>query len=215
MCVQTFSAAREQLSSAARGGRSWDLVLLDDELPDGSGTQLLPLVERLTPQPTSVVVSRHLDAAICIELWARGVAAVNRPIALEQMRVLVELVEIRRQSASTLERYALSQSFSRREVEVLQLSFIGLRQREIAERLGCSEGSIKTLSQRVCLKAGKESLRDVVAHVMTMMSSSVGGPPAAMQRGNSGLYRVRHKPALYAREQPAGVQRRRGPRTAG
>jgi FixJ family two-component response regulator len=190
LCVATLREATALLSSEGHRERAWDLVLIDERLPDGSGTSLLSLLGRLTSKPTVIVVSGHLDASICIELLSRGVAAVSKPIGFQQMRELLEIFEARCGAGWSLDDYGRACELSRRELEVLRLSVLGLRQREIAERLGCSEGSVKTLAQRVCLKAGKESLRDVVGHVVSVMSSQATRPAPYAASRSSGVYAV-------------------------
>jgi len=51
--VQTLSAAQQQLIDSAP-----QLILLDIELPDGNGLDLLEDVKRLSPQPAVVVMTR-------------------------------------------------------------------------------------------------------------------------------------------------------------
>ena len=52
--VQTLSAARQQLIDSTP-----QLILLDIELPDGNGLDLLEDVKRLLPQPAVVVMTGH------------------------------------------------------------------------------------------------------------------------------------------------------------
>lgn len=176
VCASTLREASAALSCNQRLQPAWDLVVIEERLPDGSGTSLLSLLDGLLAKPIVVVVSGHLDASIGIKLLRCGVAAVSKPIAPPQMRELLELMDLRLRGGWPLEDKGLGYQLSQRELEVLRLSLSGLRQREIAERLGCSEGSIKTLSQRVCVKAGKQSLRDVVAHAISTMSSQFPNP---------------------------------------
>jgi DNA-binding NarL/FixJ family response regulator len=177
VCAGSLRAATARLSSTSGAlTQVWDWILIDERLPDGSGMSLLSLMDRLPKKPTVVVVSGHLDAADCIQLMSRGVPVVLKPLALDQMRELLQQLELRYRGDWPLAQDGLGYRLSRRELEVLQLSIMGLRQREIAKRLGCSEGSVKTLSQRVCNKAGKESLRDVVAHAVSVMARQIPRP---------------------------------------
>ena len=52
--VETLSAARESLAKA-----DVQLVLLDIELPDGNGLDLIDDLQQLSPQPAVVVMTGH------------------------------------------------------------------------------------------------------------------------------------------------------------
>jgi PAS domain S-box-containing protein len=52
--VETLAQARAQLAESA-----FDLVLLDLGLPDGSGWELLPVIDRVRPRPQVIVFSAH------------------------------------------------------------------------------------------------------------------------------------------------------------
>ena len=52
--VETLSAARESLAKA-----DVQLVLLDIELPDGNGLDLIDDLQQLSPQPAIVVMTGH------------------------------------------------------------------------------------------------------------------------------------------------------------
>ena len=184
VCESSLRGATARLSPRRAAHRAWDWVVVEERLPDGSGTTLISVLEQLPARPTVVVVSAYLDAAICIELLRLAVAAVAKPVSLRQMGELLEHLQLSSRWGWPIDGRGLGYALSQRELEVLQLSVMGLRQREIAKQLGCSEGSVKTLAQRVCIKAGKDSLRDVVAHAIAIMARQIPRPVPS----SSGIY---------------------------
>ena len=69
--VETLSAARESLAKA-----DVQMVLLDIELPDGNGLDLIDDLQRLSPQPAVVMMTGH-GADYAEEAIARGEYPIN------------------------------------------------------------------------------------------------------------------------------------------
>jgi signal transduction histidine kinase/DNA-binding response OmpR family regulator/putative methionine-R-sulfoxide reductase with GAF domain len=91
------TAASVATARAALHDRSFELVLLDLRLPDGSGIDVLREAQTLTACPEIVMVTAHasLDSAIAaMEAGAAGY--VLKPLDLEQLGVVVERVLERR-----------------------------------------------------------------------------------------------------------------------
>ncbi len=80
--VETLSAARESLAKA-----DVQLVLLDIELPDGNGLDLIDDLQQLSPQPAVVVMTGH-GADYAEQAIARGADDfLNKPFDAARLRV--------------------------------------------------------------------------------------------------------------------------------
>ena len=80
--VQTLGAARQRLIDSAP-----QLILLDIELPDGNGLDLLEDVKRLSPQPAVVVMTGH-GAEYAEQAMGRGgTDFLSKPFDAARLRV--------------------------------------------------------------------------------------------------------------------------------
>jgi len=157
--------ARPRSLSEARGivgddGFEVDVALVDLNLPDGSGADLIKDLRNSRPRSTALVLSatadqRHLAAAI--EAGAAGVMHKSAPMAdlveavrrlsageqlLSQEEVIEALRFLTRVRESTREARLASERLTPREREVLQALAEGSSDREIAQRLHVGEGTV-------------------------------------------------------------------------
>jgi DNA-binding NarL/FixJ family response regulator len=157
--------ARPRSLSEASGiledaGFAVDVALVDLNLPDGSGADLIKELRDSRPRATALVLSatadkRHLAAAI--EAGAAGVMhksaamgelvdAVHRLAAGDQLLSQEEVIEalrfLTRERESHREARLASDRLTPREREVLQALAEGSSDREIARRLHVGEGTV-------------------------------------------------------------------------
>jgi DNA-binding NarL/FixJ family response regulator len=157
--------ARPRSLSEASGiledaGFAVDVALVDLNLPDGSGADLIKELRDFRPRATALVLSatadkRHLAAAI--EAGAAGVMhksapmgelveAVHRLAAGDQLLSQEEVIEalrfLTRERESHREARLASDRLTPREREVLQALAQGSSDREIARRLHVGEGTV-------------------------------------------------------------------------
>jgi len=96
--VESCGAAMEQLPQ-----QEYDLVLLDQQLPDGLGVELLERIRGLKPgQPVIMMTGQH-DLELAIEAIKGGAAEfIHKPVRTDALQQLVEKVlSARRLSAAT------------------------------------------------------------------------------------------------------------------
>jgi DNA-binding NarL/FixJ family response regulator len=154
---RSLSEARTVLESAEP---AVDVAIVDLNLPDGSGTDLIKDLRGSQPRAKALVLSaiseqRHLAEAI--EAGAAGVmhkstpmsdlvGAVRRLAAGEQLLSQQEVIEalrlIVRERESHREARALSEKLTSREREVLQALAEGLSDKEIAQWLHVGVGTV-------------------------------------------------------------------------
>jgi DNA-binding NarL/FixJ family response regulator len=171
--------ARTALLETAQSGQALDGVLLDLTLEDGDGAELLPVVRQLHPLAQVAVVSGHVDAARVITLSSRCAMLVPKPLSRLALLALAEELKRRRAQAPTLEDLAARARLSPREVEVIEQSLAGYQNRDIAARLGCTPGCIRTYWNRIFRKTGCHSRWEVMA----LLGQRAPEEPATASRG--------------------------------
>jgi two-component system nitrate/nitrite response regulator NarP len=130
-----------------------ELVLLDVNLPDGSGIDVLRRLARSRHQPKVILLtagmddSQHLAAA---ELRPQGMV-----LKTSDPSLLIECIEtvaageewidpeIAQRTRMAQEKAASVPPLTRRERELVELVRQGLRNRDIASELGVTEGTVK------------------------------------------------------------------------
>lgn len=130
-----------------------DLVLLDVHLPDGSGLDVLRRILRGRAKPNVILLTAGMDDAQLLgadDLEPQGmVLKTSDPsLLIECMDAVVagkrwvdpEIAEGTRRAQ---ERAASAPPLTRRERELVELVRQGLRNRDIANELGVTEGTVK------------------------------------------------------------------------
>ena len=161
--------------------QAWDLVLLDINLPDGSGLELLGQIRQLCPGAAVLVLSAYPEEEFAVRAFKLGAAGyLTKASVADEMILAVRKVLAggRYVSATLAERLAASlgetevlaphEALSPRELEVLRLVASGKTIKEIATGMLLSEKTIATYRTRVAEKLG--------------ISSNVGLTRYAMQR---------------------------------
>lgn len=152
-----------------------DIAIVDLDLPDGSGTELVDELGSANPGSAVLILSGMRDRtqfARAVEAGASGVLhksthvrgvieAARRLHAGEQLHPPEELVEMlrlvvqeRRQNRDALR--AIEQ-LTPREIEILQALADGLEDREIAGRMYVSAGTVRTHMVSIHKKLGLNS----------------------------------------------------------
>ena len=172
--VDRIAAARESLTSMR-----WDLVLLDINLPDGSGLDLIADVRQRCPDAAVLVLSSYPEqefAARAFKLGAAGYltkSSVSDEMLLAARRVLDGGRYV---SASLAEHLAAllgpghvqmaHDALSAREMEVLRQVAQGRTIKEIAAALNLSDKTIATYRSRISDKLGLSSSVDLTRYAL-------------------------------------------------
>jgi DNA-binding NarL/FixJ family response regulator len=137
-----------------------DVVLMDLRLPDISGVQATEAIRSEFPEAKLVVISSFApDEEVYAAIAAGAQAYVLKTIEAEELVAVIRKVasglrhipaEIAARLAARIPRSELTD----RERDVLRLLVRGRRNREIAEELGISEGTVKTHVGNILLKLG-------------------------------------------------------------
>lgn len=146
---------------------SWDLVLLDINIPGRSGLEVLEEIKAVAPGTPVIVVSGYSEddfALRALKLRAAGYLTKNC-VADELISALAKaLAGGRYVTASIAEKLAAAlgsdlqgaphESLSNRELQVLRLVALGRTLKEVAAELHLSEKTIGTYRARIAEKIG-------------------------------------------------------------
>jgi two-component system nitrate/nitrite response regulator NarL len=146
--ARTMAEANKQISSLKP-----DLLLLDVNLPDGSGIDILRRLSRARSRPKVILLTAGMDESQLLgasDLAPEGmVLKTSDPSLLTdcmdavvagQRWVDPEIVERTRRAEA---KAASAPPLTRRERELVELVRQGLRNRDIAAELGVTEGTVK------------------------------------------------------------------------
>ncbi|HET7481023.1 MAG TPA: response regulator transcription factor [Rubrobacteraceae bacterium] len=160
--AESVAQARERIEELKAADSNVDLALLDLDLPDGSGTEVISILRDANPEALALILtsfSERDQLAPAIEAGAAGVMhksveiseivdAARRLHAGEQLISPSEVIEamrfIGRRRQEDYEAQRMAESLTQREREVLQALADGLGDREIADRLHVGIGTVRT-----------------------------------------------------------------------
>jgi two-component system, NarL family, nitrate/nitrite response regulator NarL len=158
--------------------KSIDLVLLDFDLGGRDGREFLRLSRAQGFKGKVLVVTAGVDGAAVSELIRSGISGVFRKhdsAALlaqgirDVMAGKIWLDQEQLQTALKTEPaapHSATRQFTDREQQVLSFVFEGLANKEIAARIGVSEGSVKSTLQQLFSKTGVRTRSQLVRIVL-------------------------------------------------
>lgn len=160
--ANTVPQAREMIVQ-----KEWNLVLLDINLPGGSGLDLLGELRQLRPQAAVLVLSSYPEEEFALRSFKLGAAGyLTKASVADEMLTAVKKVLSggKYVSAALAENIAtalgkgldqeLHETLSTRELEVLRRVATGRTIKEIAAELSLSEKTIGTYRSRISEKLG-------------------------------------------------------------
>ena len=153
--------------------RDWTAMLIDKNLPGGSGVDLLPIARRRWPLLPVVLMTGYNDDVAVNIAHDLGVAYVTKPWTPERVRRFVS------EAASRLTRpefdlriiqvvnvWAQTRGLSLAETDILRRASLGETQEEIAAAREASEETVRKQIAGLRLKLGCGSLHDAVLRVL-------------------------------------------------
>lgn len=157
-----------------------DLLLLDVNLPDGSGLDVLKRLPRSRSRPKVILLTAGMDDAQLLaaaELDPEGmVLKTTDPELLTECMTQVtggerwidpEIVERTRHAK---QRAASAPPLTRRERELVELVRQGLRNRDIAAELGVTEGTVKVYLHAIFDKFQVENRTELALRASELIS---------------------------------------------
>ncbi len=155
--------ARE--ATSLLGKQSWDLILLDINMPGRSGLEVLDDARRICPNTPVLVLSAYPEKEFAIRALKLGAAGyLNKQSAFDELVSAVKralsggkyvtpsLAEILATGLSPMQAQAPHESLSNRELQVLRMIAAGKTLKEIAAELSLSEKTVGTYRMRIAEK---------------------------------------------------------------
>jgi DNA-binding NarL/FixJ family response regulator len=146
----------------------FDLVLLDINLPDGRGVDLLELLRRYNNASKIIAMSGNMTSSLVSELMSHGVDGVydkgdsSQELTRVLDQVLSDASEVMSTKVQLLNSNAEVYNLSRRQLEVLQYLVQGLTNKEISIQQGLSQATvafhIAELRKKLNCKTSREIL---------------------------------------------------------
>jgi two-component system, NarL family, invasion response regulator UvrY len=158
---------------------TWDIVLLDINMPGRSGLEVLEEARRLRPKTPVLLLTSYPEEQFAVLAFKLGAAGyVNKQEASDQLITAVQRVLAggKYVTASLAERLAARlgavgeqaahEALSHRELQVLRLIAVGKTIKEIAAELSLSEKTVATYRTRVSQKAGLKSNVEIARYAL-------------------------------------------------
>lgn len=156
-----------------------DLILLDVNMPDGSGLDVLRKLREGGKAPTIVLLTAGMDDPQLLtadQLAPDGMVLKTSDPAhlfecLERVRKGERWVdpEIADRTQAAKERASLAPSLTRRERELVELVRQGLRNRDIAAQLGVTEGTVKVYLHAIFDKVGVDNRTELAMRAADLL----------------------------------------------
>jgi two-component system nitrate/nitrite response regulator NarL len=158
-----------------------DILLLDVNMPDGSGLDVLRQLREMPTSPAAVLLTAGMDDAqllVADGLEPNGIVLKTSDPA--HLFECIELVgkgqrwvdpEIAERTRQAKERASQAPSLTKRERELIELVRQGLRNRDIAARLGVTEGTVKVYLHAIFDKLGVDNRTELAMRAAQLIGS--------------------------------------------
>lgn len=157
-----------------------DLLLLDVNLPDGSGLDLLKRLSRARSRPKVILLTAGMDdsqllTAADLDPEAMILKTSDPQLLIDAMDAVVAGErrvdpEISQRTGEAEHRAASAPPLTRRERELIELVRQGLRNRDIAAELGVTEGTVKVYLHAIFDKFRVESRTELALRAAELIS---------------------------------------------
>lgn len=177
--VQSFASAREFI--AAKPAEGPGCLVLDVRLPDLSGLELQQQLRAMQIHTPIVFITAHGDIPMSVRAMKEGALEfLPKPVRAQDLldaihRGIARDRELRRERAELEELRARFAGLTPREGQVLELIVAGLLNKQIGERLGMSELTVKTHRAHVMEKTRADSLAQLARMFERLNASRPAG----------------------------------------
>jgi DNA-binding NarL/FixJ family response regulator len=160
--VGTCAGARIALRA-----RTYDALVVDVGLPDGSGLDLIDIARQRTPGVHVLALTGSTEHGVISRLHNQGARYLLKPCTNEHLVVLVEEARARRDARErrtniTLERWTADHELSPTETELLALGAMGVPREEFSERRGVRPDTVRKQIQLLLRKTGHDTFEAAV-----------------------------------------------------
>ena len=161
------AASGEEARALFRAHRP-DVTLMDLRLPDVSGTETLQAIRHEFPDARIVMISTYVcDEEIYGAMQAGAMAYLVKSVQRDELTTAIRKAaagqrHIPAEVAARLADRIAGAQLSARELEVLRLLVSGRRNREVANALDITEGTVKLHVSSILAKLGAEDRTEAV-----------------------------------------------------
>jgi DNA-binding NarL/FixJ family response regulator len=160
--IGTFAAGKLALRA-----RSYDALIIDVTLPDGSGLDLVDLARKNHPGVPVLVLTGSADHHVIARTLECGARYMLKPIDTKHLALLAEAAEQRRNARErrtnvALARWAQEYGLSETEVELLSLGARGVAREKFSSRRGVRPDTIRKQIQTLLQKTGDDTFEGAV-----------------------------------------------------
>lgn len=152
-----------------------DVVVFELRLPDGNGGDLLPEIEVCPRQPVAIIVSAFLSD-LCVDSLEYRPIVLAKPVNTAMLLGIVRTV-VGGYARPIIKRFVTCYCLSRRETEAAVLVAQGLRPKEIAKAMDCTEPTVYGHLSRTCAKVGCSDYHELAAELFTFACQARGHTP--------------------------------------
>ncbi len=168
--VHTLSEARHALGSGDYIG-----VILDLRLPDGFGLDLLTQIREAHEELPVLVLTGEFNREVVNRVQALRAEYVCKPATSENLTPFIDRAMdhaggVEARVVMRVDDMVKEWSLTRRERALLLLSVEGLPRRELANRLGVAENTVKAQTRSLLKKSGARSLATLAQQVLKRAS---------------------------------------------
>lgn len=138
-------------------------LIVDEQLADGSGMQLVEAARRLAPSMPMLVISADASRAAIARAFRLDVTVLRSPISPRDVDLFFNRATLRvarrdERRASRLQVFARSFALSPRQEQLLMVLATGIARRDLAGQIGMSENTVKTQVRAILKKTRAHSL---------------------------------------------------------
>jgi DNA-binding response OmpR family regulator len=160
--VGTLAAARMSLRA-----RTYDGVVLDVGLPDGSGLDLVDFARKRNPGVCVLVLTGSTEHKVISRSLETGALYLLKPCDAAHLAVLADEARSRRSARErrtnlTLQRWAKDYDLSQTEIELLSLGAEGVAREKFSSRRGVRPDTIRKQIQTLLQKTGDDTFEGAV-----------------------------------------------------
>ena len=164
--VATLVAARRELRD-----RQYHGVIIDVDLPDGNGLDVIEHAQRRSPASYILVLTGTTDHGVIKRVHAEGAFYLLKPADAKALETFVAESRKRRdvgrrRSKVTLQRWAEDYGLSSKETELLELGIEGVPREEISRIRGVQPNTVKKQIQLLLQKTGDDTFEAAVRSLL-------------------------------------------------
>jgi FixJ family two-component response regulator len=160
----TVAGAKQVLATA----EAWAAIVIDVELSDGSGLDVLAVARKWHPQTPALVVAGALSSALLNDAFDLGAVCVAKPLEAARLRQFLSATspKARDPVSDITRRWSVRYRLSKSEADVLLKAAHGSTRVETASSRGSSPHTVQLQQMAVRQKTSDASFGSAVARLL-------------------------------------------------